>query len=118
MVGGDGIADLLEDRGLASAGRGHDESARSFPDRSDEIDDPLLEKVGRGLQTEFLDGIDRCQVLKSDRMDEFLVGASVDLEDLPELGAIPLVWGVDRALDMAPFTESQPLDGVGCQEDI
>jgi hypothetical protein len=51
-------------------------------------------------------------------MDEFLVGASVDLEDLPELGAIPLVWGVDRALDMAPFTESQPLDGVGCQEDI
>jgi hypothetical protein len=43
VIGGDGVADLLEDRGLAGARRRDDETAGALADGRDEVDDARLE---------------------------------------------------------------------------
>jgi hypothetical protein len=59
-----GVGDVLEQGGLAGAGRGYDESALPFADGRHEVDDACGEALGHCFQRDALIRTDRGQLLK------------------------------------------------------
>ena len=118
MVGGDGVGDLLENGGLAGAGRRDDEAARAFADGSDHVYDARLDEVGSGFQPELFDGVDAREVLEADRFGVFGERHVVDRLDELELGTAAAMGRLERAGDEAAFAQEAFLDAVGRNEDV
>jgi hypothetical protein len=85
VVGGDGVANLLEDRGLTGARGRDDQTAGPFADGRHEIDDAGLEAIGRGLQLKLVDRIDGGEILKAHGVQIVLVGLAIDFDHLAHL---------------------------------
>ena len=65
VVGGDGLADLLQDRGLARLGRAHDEAALALADGCHKIDGTAGDGVLATLHDQALVGIDGGKVAEA-----------------------------------------------------
>jgi len=65
------FANLLENGGLAGAGRRDDDAARAFANGRDEINHARLDEVRRGLQLEFFNRVNRGQVFKAHGLGVF-----------------------------------------------
>ena len=64
VVDRDGLADLLEDRGLAGLGRRHDQATLTLADRRHDVDGATGNGVLAVLHAQRLVGIDRGEVTK------------------------------------------------------
>ena len=118
MVRGDGVANLLEDGRLARARRRHDQPARALADGRDEVDDPGFHRVRRGLQLEFLDRVNRGQVLEAHGFGVILEGHFVDLVHGLELRAGAAMRRLRGPLDEAALAQKAAADGVRRHENI
>ena len=65
MVRRDGVANLLENGGLARARRRDDDAARALADRRDKVNDARLDQVRRGFELEFFDRVNACLLYTS-----------------------------------------------------
>jgi hypothetical protein len=68
MVQCNGVGDQFENRRLTGARRCNNETAGAFADGGNEVDDSSFELFRCGLQSEFLDRIDRYKILKRDAL--------------------------------------------------
>ena len=71
VVDGDGLADLLEDGGLAGLGRRDDQTALTLADGAHDVDGSARDGIATMLHLERLVGIDRREVGE--------LGATLDL---------------------------------------
>ena len=118
MVGGDGVANLLENGGLAGAGRRHDQTARAFADGCDEVNHPGFEQVRRGFELKFFDGVNAGQVLKAHGLGVFLERHGVDLVHGLELRTGAAVRRLGGAFNKAAFAQEAAADGVRRDKNI
>ena len=118
MIGGHGVGDLLEDGRLTGTRRCHDQATGALADWRDEIDDPRLEHVRRGLELEFFDRIDRGEILEAHHAPVFLERNAVDADDLLELWAGAAVGRLQFAFDQRAFADGGALDRVRGHEDV
>ena len=88
IVNRDRLADLLEDRGLASLGRRHDQATLALADRRHDVDGATGDGVLAVLHTQRLIGIDRGEVAKLGTVSDLLGIHAVDGRDLGEAGAL------------------------------
>ncbi len=112
------IGDELQNRRLTRTGRRDDQTARPFPNRRDQINDPGLHLVGVRLQTELLNRVNRYQVLKTRGLNKFFVRHIVDGEDLFELRAGAAVRRLQTPMDKCAFAQQAPPDRIGSHEDV
>ena len=64
MVFRDGVGDILNEHGLAGAGRGDDQAALPLADGSDQLHHPGRHILRAGLQFQLLHGIEGSQVIE------------------------------------------------------
>ena len=97
---GDGVGHLLQKRGLARLGLGHDHATLSLADGGQHVDQPQgqVALADRGLQPEPVVGIDRHQVLEPGALGGLLRALAVHLGDVHHGAvAIPLPLGAGLA---------------------
>jgi hypothetical protein len=112
MVGRNRVGDLLQNSCLTRARRRHDQAACPFPERGYHVDDARLNEIGAGLESEFLDGVDRGQVLETERFGIILEKHPIDPIHRFELRTVATVRRLRRALHQAAFPKEGSLDGV------
>ena len=106
------IGNLLEYGGFPRSRRSNDDSARAFANRSNEINDPRLNQVGVRFQTELFDGINSCEILKSNSLRVVLERHFVDFLNGPELWTGTAMRRLRGAGDETAFAQEIALDGV------
>ena len=119
VVGADAVGDLLEEHRLAGLGRADDEGALALAERVDEVDEPLAQVLGVGLEVDQLVRVDRGQVAEdrpaSGRLGIDAVDA-VDPEHAPVL--LRLARGADGAGDAVADAQAEPADLAGADVDV
>ena len=118
VVRGDGVADLLEDGGLAAARRGDDQPARAFANRRDEVNDARFEQFGSGFEVELFNRVNGGEVFKTDGLGVFLERHVVDFVNGLELRTRAAMWRLRRSSDMAALAQKAAADGVGRDKDV
>ncbi len=118
MVRGDGVADLLENGGLAAAGRGDNQPARALANRRDEVNDARFEQVGSGFEVELFNRVNGGEVFKADGLGVFLKRHFVDLVNGLELRTRAAMRRLRRPGDVAAFAQETAPDGVGRDKNI
>ena len=100
VVNRDRLADLLEDRGLAGLGRGHDQATLTLADRRHDVDGATGNGVLAVLHAQRLVGIDRGEVAELGAVANLLGVQTVDGRDFGEAGAlVAAARRTQRALD-------------------
>jgi hypothetical protein len=118
VVGGDGIGDLLEDRGFAGARRCDDEAAGALADGGDQVDDRASRRSGVVSRRNF--SIGSMVVRFSNRTDltNSLNGMPLTLTTSRNCGLTPRCGRLEAAFDLAAFAEEMAFDGVRRDEDV
>ena len=81
VVGGDGLADALEHRGLAGLGGTHDQATLALADGSHEVDGTTGDGVLPVLHDQALVGVDGREVAEARTVAHLLEGTAVDRVD-------------------------------------
>ena len=119
VVGADAVGDLLEEHRLAGLRRADDEGALALAERVDEVDQPLAEVLGVGLEVDQLVRVDRGQVAE-DRAAAGGLGVDavdrVDAEHAPVL--LGLARGADGAGDAVADAQAEAADLAGADVDV
>ena len=85
IVGHDGVGDLLQQRGLARLGLGHDHAALALADGCDHVDQPQRDVLALGaLQAKPLVGVHRHQRIKGPATARHVRRLTVDLADVDQ----------------------------------
>ena len=82
MIGGDGVGDVLQQHGLAGAGRSDDQPALAFAQRSEQIHDPGADVFFGGFLLDALLRIKRREIVKENLIARFLRRLEVHRLDL------------------------------------
>ena len=85
VVDGDGLGDVLEERGFASARRGDNQAALAATDRSEHVDDAGGEAIFVSLELDALVGVDGFEFFKEREVAHGFRDAAIDLGDLGHL---------------------------------
>ena len=118
MVRGDGVADLLENGGLAAARRGDNQPARALANRRDEVNDARFDQIGAGFEVELFNRINGGEVFKADGLGVFLKRHFIDLVNGLELRTGAAVRRLGRASDIAALAQETAPDGVRCDKNV
>ena len=116
----DRVGDLVQEDGLAGAGRRHDQPALAAADGGDQVGDPHLERVlGRALEDQPLLGIEGHQLLEGRARGHVVGAAPVDRVDLLE-GEVLLALAGGAQLAGQGHARPQPvaLDEGGRDEGV
>ncbi len=119
VVHRDGLADLLQDGGLAGLGRAHDEAALALADGAHDVDGAAGDGVLAVLHLELLVGVDGREVgeLRAGARD--LRVHAVDALDLREAGELVVgAHGTERALDEVARAQARGADEVRGHEGV
>ena len=84
MIGGDGVGDVLQQHGLAGAGRSDDQPALAFAQRSEQIHDPGADVFFGGFLLDALLRIKRREIVKENLVARFLRRLEVHRLDLDQ----------------------------------
>ena len=115
VVGADAVGDLLEEHRLAGLRRAHDEGALALADGVDEVDQPLAQALGIGLEVDELDGMDGRQGIE---VRAALGGLGIDAIDRLDAQQAPVLLAfLGRTTDTrhaitGPQAESTHLAGA------
>jgi len=119
VVNRDRLADLLEDRGLAGLGRGHDQATLTLADRRHDVDGATGNGVLAVLHAQRLVGIDRGEVAELGTVANLLGVQTVDGRDFGEAGAlVAAARRTQRALDDVARAQARGADEVGGHEGV
>jgi hypothetical protein len=105
VVGADAVRDLLEEHRLACLGRADDERALALADRVDQVDQPLAQVLGVGLQVDQDVRVDRREIREDRPTARRLRVDAVDRID-PEHA--PVLLGVARSADGTRHAVADP----------
>jgi len=111
-----GIGDVLEQGGLAGAGRGYNESTLTFADGRHQVDHACGESLWHCFQRDALIRTDRGQLLKERDVDKLLGGIPLDLGRAEKLGAPGTAACLP--LDENAVTQRVLTDHLGSDENI
>ena len=103
VVGGDAVGDVLEEHRLAGLRRADDEGALALADRVHEVDEPLAQVLGVGLEVDEHVGMDRGQVAE-DRPPRGRESMSTPLTESTRRR--PQYFSASRGARTAPATRS------------
>ena len=119
VVDGDGLADLLEDGGLAGLGRRDDEATLALAHGRHDVDGAPGDGILAVLHLERLVGINRREVGKLGADLDLLGVEAVDRTDLGERRILVVgAGGAHRALDVVAGTQAGGADEVGGNEGV
>ena len=116
VVDGDGLGDVLEERGFACARRGDNQAALAATDRSEHVDDAGGETIFVGLELDALVGVDGFEFFKEREVAHGFRNAAIDLGDLGHLLAALSFAGL--AFDEHALAEAEFADQVGVDKRI
>ncbi len=110
VVDGDGLGDVLEERGFACARRGDNQAALAATDRSEHVDDASGEAIFVGLELDALVGVDGFEFFKEREVAHGFRDTAIDLGDLGHLLAALSFAGL--AFDEHAFAEAEFADQI------
>ena len=105
MVGSHGVGDLLENGCFARAGWGNDQTAGSFADGRNQINDAGFEKIRRGFEVDLFDGINGGEILETDVLGISIERLVVDLLNRAQLRTVATMRRLRFAVNMTTLAQ-------------